>query len=68
MANLTSRSSPNNLQYVTIVSASITLADRKNSGRISLARSALLEHGVELMRPEDDAHLERLVMDLSEWR
>ena len=62
------RFSASNLQHVTIVNAAIAMADQKNRGRISSARAALNEHGIELMRPEDDARLERLVIDLSEWR
>lgn len=68
MSALSVRFNPSNLQHVTIVNAAIVLADRKSRGRISSARSALLAHGIELMRPEDDARLEKLVIDLSEWR
>ena len=62
------RFSPNNLQHITIVNEAISTASRKSCGRIHSARAALNEHGIELMRPEDDARLERLVIDLSEWR
>ncbi|NQD35390.1 hypothetical protein HPT27_00045 [Permianibacter sp. IMCC34836] len=62
------RFNPSNLQHVTIVNAAIALADGKHRGRISSARAALSDNGIELMRPEDDARLERLVIDLSEWR
>ena len=62
------RFNPNNLQHITIVNAAIAVAGQKNHGRISSARAALYEHGIELMRPEDDIRLERLVIDLSEWR
>ncbi len=68
MAELSSRFNPNNVQHITIVNAAIAAANGKNRGRVSSARAALSEHGIELMRPEDDAHLERLVIDLSEWR
>ena len=68
MSALNSRFNPSNLQHVTIVNAAIAPADQKNRGRISSARAALNELGIELMRPEDDARLERLVIDLSEWR
>lgn len=68
MAELNSRFNPNNLHHITIVNAAIAAASIKNCGRISSARAALFEHGIELLRPEDNAHLERLVIDLSEWR
>ena len=68
MNALPSRFNPNNLQHITIVNAAIAAAGQKNRGRISSARAALHEHGIELMRPEDDVRLERLVIDLSEWR
>ena len=58
----------NKLQHIAIVNAAIATADQKNRSRISSVRAALNEHGIELMRPEDDARLERLVIDLSEWR
>ncbi|HEX4910436.1 MAG TPA: hypothetical protein VFV64_06710 [Permianibacter sp.] len=63
-----SRFNPSNLQHVAIVNAAIATAGQKNRGRIRSARAALNEHGIELMRPEDDIRLERLVIDLSEWR
>ena len=68
MTEFAHRFNPSNMQHVTIVNAAIALADSKNSGRISSARTALIEHGIELMRPEDNARLEKLVIDLSEWR
>lgn len=68
MSALNSRFNPSNIQHVTIVNAAIAMADQKSRGRIRSARAALNEHGIELMRPEDDARLERLVIDLSEWR
>lgn len=68
MTELTSRFNPNNVQHVTIVNAAIAAVGCKDRARISTARAALSAHGVELMRPEDDLRLERLVMDLSEWR
>ncbi len=68
MSVLNSRFNPSNLQHITIVNAAIATADQKCGGRISSARAALHQHGIELMRPEDDIRLERLVIDLSEWR
>jgi hypothetical protein len=68
MTAIAHRFNPSNLQHVTIVNAAIASADHKNRGRISSARMALLQHGIELMRPEDNARLEKLVIDLSEWR
>ena len=68
MAELISRFNPNNLQHITIVNAAIALPDRRSRDCIRSARMALNENGIELMRPEDDARLERLVIDLSEWR
>lgn len=68
MSVLNSRFNPSNIQHVAIVNAAIVTADQKNRGRVHSARVALNEHGIELMRPEDDARLERLVIDLSEWR
>lgn len=68
MTVLSTRFNPSNLQHITIVNAAIAVADGKSRGRICSARAALNRHGIELMRPEDDARLEKLVIDLSEWR